>query len=52
MIMPASISPIIGGNFSLLSRIGAKSMMNNTREKIITGFFRGKVKSKPVSKII
>jgi len=41
MITPDIISPIIPGIFSLLSKIGDSSMMNNTNEKTSTGFFSG-----------
>lgn len=40
------------GTFILLNKIGAKRMMNNTNEKIITGFFNGNEKSKSVNKTI
>ena len=43
---PAKISPMICGTLILESKIGAKSMMKRTREKIITGFFKGNEKSK------
>jgi hypothetical protein len=40
------------GILSLFNSKGANRIINSTSEKMITGFFRGNVKSKPDNKTI